>query len=94
MRYTVTHVVEPVERGIAKINKTIHRFSENVKRHEEQRKSAKDDSHLIPLNSWSRDFSELEENLTRGSVSDSGIPNGKRQHSQSKATASRIRIGR
>ncbi|KAG7032852.1 Protein LAZ1-like 1 [Cucurbita argyrosperma subsp. argyrosperma] len=94
MRYTVTHVVEPVERGIAKLNKTIHRFSENVKRHEEQRKSAKDDSHLIPLNSWSREFSEPEENLTQGSVSDSGISNCKRQHSQSKSSASRNRIGR
>lgn len=94
MRYTVTHVVEPVERGIAKLNKTIHRFSENVKRHEEQRKSAKDDSHLIPLNSWSREFSEPEENLTQGSVSDSGISNCKRQHSQSKSSTSRNRIGR
>ncbi|XP_031743271.1 protein LAZ1 homolog 1 isoform X3 [Cucumis sativus] len=94
MKYTVTHVVEPVERGIAKLNKTIHRFSENVKRHEEQRKSAKDDSHLIPLNSWSKEFSEVEENITQGSVSDSGITNGKRQHSQSKATTSRIRFGR
>lgn len=93
MRYTVTHVVEPVERGIAKLNKTIHRISENVKRHEERRKSAKDDSHLVPLNSWSRDFPELEENLTQGSLSDSGISNGKRQHSQSKAAASRIRTG-
>ena len=79
MKYTVTHVVEPVERGISKLNKTINRFSENVKRHQEQRKSAKDDSYLIPLKSWSREFSEVEENVTQGSVSDSGISNGKRQ---------------
>jgi hypothetical protein len=35
MKFTVSHVVEPVERGIAKINKTFHQTSENVKHHDE-----------------------------------------------------------
>ncbi|GMY29402.1 protein LAZ1 homolog 1-like [Fagus crenata] len=94
MKYTVSHVVEPVERGIAKINKTLHQISENVKRHEEQRRSAKDDSYLIPLNSWTREFSEVHDHLVEGSISDSGLSNGKKQHHQSKASVSRIRIGR
>ncbi|KAF5749101.1 transmembrane protein [Tripterygium wilfordii] len=94
MKYTVSHVVEPVERGLAKINKTIHQISENVKRHEEQRKSTKDDSFLIPLNSWSREFSELNDNLNEGSISDSGLANGNRQHYHPKGTASLRRSGR
>lgn len=91
MKFTVSHVVEPVERGIAKINKTFHQISENVKRHEEQRKNSKDDSYLIPMNSWSKEFSEVHDNLLEGSSSDSGMINGKRQQSQSKASLSRLR---
>ena len=78
MKYTVSHVVEPVERGFAKINKTLHQISENVKRHEEQRRSAEDDSHVIPLSSWNREFSEVHENLVEGSISDSGLSSGRR----------------
>lgn len=96
MKYTVSHVVEPVERGIAKLNKTFHQISENVKRHEEERRrNSKDDSYLIPLKSRTREFSEVHDNLVEGSFSDSGLSsNGKRQ-TQSKASASsRVRTGR
>ncbi|KAJ4831821.1 hypothetical protein Tsubulata_010192 [Turnera subulata] len=79
MKYTVSHVVEPVERGIAKINKTFHQISENVKRHEEERKrNSMDDNYLVPLNNWTREFSEARDNLLEGSVSDSDLSNGKR----------------
>lgn len=90
MKYTVSHVVQPVERGIAKINRTFHEISENVKRHEEQRRNSKDDTYLVPLNSWNREFSEVHDNLVEGSVSDSGLSNGKKQ-TQSKASSSRTR---
>lgn len=89
MKFTVSHVVEPVERGIAKINETFQQISENVKRHEERKRNTKDDSYVIPLNSWRREFSEVHDNLVEGSVSDSGLSNGKRQHYQTKATPSR-----
>lgn len=94
MKFTVSHVVEPVERGISKINKTLHQISENVKRYEQQRRNAKDDSFLIPLNSWNGEFSEIHDNLVEGSVSDSGLPSGKRHHSQSKAGSSKTKCGR
>ncbi|GAA0153379.1 transporter [Lithospermum erythrorhizon] len=71
MKFTVSHVVEPVERGIAKINKTFHQISENVKLFEERRKNSKDVSHIVPLNSWTPEFSDVQEDLTEGSVSDS-----------------------
>ncbi|KAE9445387.1 hypothetical protein C3L33_22715, partial [Rhododendron williamsianum] len=89
MKFTVSHVVEPVERGIATINKTFHQISENVKRFEEQRKNSKDDSYLIPLNTWTKEFSEVHDNLVEGSVSDSGLLEGKRPHHHTKATSSR-----
>ena len=94
MKFTVSHVVEPVERGIAKINKTFHEISENVKRRDEEwRRSTKvkDDSYLVPLRSWRAEFSDVHDRLGEGSVSDSGVPSSKRQHLQSKASASRMR---
>lgn len=79
MKFTVSHVVEPVERGIAKINRTFQDISENVKRHEKRIKSSKDDNYVIPLNSWTKEFSEVNDSIVDGSFSDSGIPEGRRQ---------------
>lgn len=90
MRFTVSHVVEPVERGLAKINKTFHQISENVKRYEERRKSSKDDTHLIPLSSGTKEFSEAHENLLQGSLSDSGVSDGKRSQFKTQ-TSSRLK---
>jgi hypothetical protein len=73
VKYTVSHVVEPMERSFTKINKTIHQISENVKQLEKQKKKAKDDSHLIPLEPWSEEFSEAHDHVVGGSVSDSGL---------------------
>lgn len=93
MKFTVSHVVEPVERGFARINKTFHQISENVKRYDEERKknNSKDDSHLIPLNSRTMEFSDVHENLLEGSVSDSGLSDAKRPLSKSKASSSRLK---
>ncbi|KAK4340912.1 hypothetical protein RND71_039413 [Anisodus tanguticus] len=81
MRFTVSHVAEPVERGIAKINRTFHQISENVKRFEERRRNSKDDSYVVPLNTWTNEFSEVHDDLAEGSMSDSGM-HGKRPHHQ------------
>ncbi|KAL5714648.1 hypothetical protein ACHQM5_016579 [Ranunculus cassubicifolius] len=78
VRYTVSHVVEPVERGIARINKTFHQISENVKEHEKRRKKSKDDTSVIPLNSWTVEFGDAHDRLVEGSVSDSGLSGAKR----------------
>lgn len=81
MKFTVSHVVEPVERGIAKINRTFHEISKNVKRHEERRRGPKDDSYLIPLNFWTKEFPEVDD-IEKGSFSDSNLINGRRQRQQ------------
>ncbi|GLT32188.1 hypothetical protein SLA2020_068740 [Shorea laevis] len=94
MKYTVSHVVEPVEKGIAKINKTFHQISENVKRHQESMRRSKDDNYLIPLSSWTGEFSDAHDNLPGGSVSDSGLHSVKRLQVQSKNAVSRTKMGR
>ncbi|RDY04226.1 Protein LAZ1-like 1, partial [Mucuna pruriens] len=91
MKFTVSHVVEPVERGIAKINKTFHQISENVKRHEQRTKNTQDDSYLVPLRSRMPEFSDVHDTMVEGSVSDSGMHSGKRQHLESKAATTRSR---
>jgi len=91
MKFTVSHVVEPVERGIAKINKTFHQISENVKRHEQRTQNTKDDCYLVPLRSRMPEFSEVHDTMGDGSFSDSGLSSGKRQHFQSKAGTTRSR---
>lgn len=70
VKFTVSHVVEPVERGIAKINKTLHQISEKVKQHERRRRKAKDDTSFVPLDSWREEC--LDAHLVEGSYSDSG----------------------
>ncbi|KAL8466957.1 hypothetical protein ACS0TY_035875 [Phlomoides rotata] len=87
MRFTVSHVVEPVERGFAKINKTFHQISENVKLFEERKKSSKDDSHLLPLKSREKEFSDVHDNFVEGSVSDSGLSDVKRPHYRSRGSS-------
>ncbi|GLU16578.1 hypothetical protein SLE2022_330050 [Rubroshorea leprosula] len=94
MKYTVSHVVEPVERGIAKINETFHQISENVKRHQEQMKRSKDDTYLIPLNSLNRELSGAHDDILEGSVSDSDLHNVKRPQLQSKNAVSKSTMGR
>ncbi|XP_010244016.1 PREDICTED: protein LAZ1 homolog 1-like [Nelumbo nucifera] len=90
MKYTVSHVVEPVERGIAKINETFHQISENVKHHEKRKRNSKDDSYLIPMNSWTTEFSEAHDHFLEGSISDSGL--ARRKHNLlSRATSSQRR---
>lgn len=72
VKFTVSHVVEPVERGIARINETFHQISENMKQHEKRKRKAKDDSYLIPMMSWSEEFVDVD-HLPEGSFSDSGL---------------------
>ncbi|KAD6119417.1 hypothetical protein E3N88_10688 [Mikania micrantha] len=86
MKFTVSHVVEPVERGLAKINRTFHEISENVRRHEDRRRGPKDDSSLIPLNSWTNEFPCVDD-VEKGSFSDSNLTNARRQRQQSKLTS-------
>ncbi|XP_074564695.1 protein LAZ1 homolog 1-like isoform X2 [Curcuma longa] len=87
VKFTVSHVVEPVERGIAKINKTLHQISENVKQHERSRRKAKDDTSFVPLDSWREEC--FDAHLVEGSYSDSGRPSSKKWQANAKSVGSR-----
>ena len=67
MKFTVSHVVEPMERGIAKINEKFQQISDNVRRKEQKqrrrRQKTMDDCYLVPL----------RDHLPEGSVSDSSL---------------------
>ncbi|KAG0491240.1 hypothetical protein HPP92_004638 [Vanilla planifolia] len=88
VKFTVSHVVEPMERGIARLNKTIHQISENIKQHEMRKRKAKDDSDLIPLRTWTKEFSEARDHVAEGSFSDSGLSRKKTKTVDSKARLS------
>ncbi|KAJ1694427.1 hypothetical protein LUZ63_011125 [Rhynchospora breviuscula] len=90
VKYTVSHVVEPVERGIARINETIHIISKNVKKIEKRKKKSKDDSYLIPLQSTS---SEFHHPIPEGSFSDSGLNRFKPSRSKKSTIAREFEIG-
>ncbi|KAL0360333.1 UNVERIFIED_CONTAM: protein LAZ11 [Sesamum radiatum] len=91
MMFTVSHVVEPVERGLAKINRTFHQISENMRLYGLHKKKSKDDSYLIPLNTWTTEFSDVHDELVEGSLSDSGLFDCKRRHYPFKRSSSRFK---
>ncbi|XP_049937192.1 protein LAZ1 homolog 1 isoform X4 [Nymphaea colorata] len=93
VKFTVSHVVEPVERGITRMNETFSQISENVKRLERRKKNSKDDSYLVPMQSWSGD----SKNRTYESLSDSGLSGRKRSQNpddECGSTDNRSRRGR
>ncbi|KAK4387372.1 protein LAZ11 [Sesamum angolense] len=59
--------------------------------YEERKRNSKDDSHLVPLNSRTKEFSDVHDDLIEGSVSDSGLSDGKRPHHKFKASSSRLK---
>ncbi|KAL6527505.1 hypothetical protein OROGR_016595 [Orobanche gracilis] len=88
LKFTVSHVIEPVERGMARINRTFHQISENVKKYEERMKKSKDDSHLVPLKPRTEEFSDVHDELIEGSASDSGLYDAKKSHHRYKLSSS------
>lgn len=90
VKFTVSHVVEPVERGIARLNETLQQISESVKQHEMRKRKAKDDSYLIPLPSWTKEFSDAHEQISEGSFSDTGLSRKKTKSATFKARMSDV----
>ncbi|KAJ8561115.1 hypothetical protein K7X08_027305 [Anisodus acutangulus] len=77
LKFTVTQVVEPVEKGIQKL----HKISQNIKKHDKWRKT-KDDS--APTR---RVIRGIDDPLLNGSVSDSGTKRRKKHRKKSEYTS-------
>ncbi|KAL4183924.1 hypothetical protein AMTRI_Chr11g157530 [Amborella trichopoda] len=80
VKFTVSHAVEPVERGLVKINETFHQISENIKQQGKRKRTSIDDSYIIPMHPWRNEFSGITDQYLEGSISDSGLDVGKRYH--------------
>ncbi|PKI33114.1 hypothetical protein CRG98_046489 [Punica granatum] len=77
VKFTVTQAVEPVEKGITKFNEKLHKISQNIKRHDKDRRRTKDDSY-IASSSTQRVIRGIDDPLLNGSFSDSGVSRTKK----------------
>ncbi|CAH9099279.1 unnamed protein product [Cuscuta epithymum] len=74
VKFTVTHAVEPMEKGFTRFNEKLQKISENMK-HDKRGRRAKDDSCVATTTSSSqtpRVIRGIDDPLLNGSVSDSG----------------------
>ncbi|CAN1307844.1 Protein LAZ1 [Linum perenne] len=82
VKFTVTQAVEPVEKGITKFNAKLHKISENIRKHDKDKKRTKDDSCLSSPSA--RVIRGIDDPLLNGSVSDSGAIRTKKHHQRRK----------
>ncbi|WOK98412.1 protein LAZ1 [Canna indica] len=80
LKFTVTHAVEPVEKGFTRFNKKLHKISENIRKHEKSKLATKDDS---IVGSSSTVVRGIDDPLLTGSISDSGVKRGRRNRRKS-----------
>ncbi|XP_074562577.1 protein LAZ1-like [Curcuma longa] len=78
LKFTVTHAVEPMEKGFTRFNRKLHRFSENIRKHEKGKLKTKDDSSM-GSSSLAKRVRGIDDPLLNGSVSDSAAKRGRRQ---------------
>ncbi|XP_024031366.1 protein LAZ1 isoform X2 [Morus notabilis] len=86
VKFTVTQAVEPVEKGITKFNEKLHKISQNIKKHEKDKKRTKDDSCIGPPPAR-RVIRGIDDPLLNGSISDSGVSRGKKHRRKSGYTS-------
>ncbi|XP_010935262.1 protein LAZ1 [Elaeis guineensis] len=87
LKFTVTHAVEPMEKGLTKFNEKLHKISQNIKKHEKERKRVKDDSCISSSSPTRRVIRGIDDPLLNGSVSDTGAFRGRRHRRKSGYTS-------
>ena len=85
VKFTVNQAVEPVEKGITKFNEKLHKISENIKRHDKDKRKTQDDSCITT--SDPRVIRGIDDPLLNGSVSDGGFARGKKHRRKSGYTS-------
>ncbi|KAB1997707.1 hypothetical protein ES319_D12G042000v1 [Gossypium barbadense] len=85
VKFTVNQAVEPVEKGITKFNEKLHKISQNIKRHDKDRRKTKDDSCITTT--ARRVIRGIDDPLLHGSISDSGIGRGRKHRRRSGYTS-------
>ena len=79
VKFTVNQAVEPVEKGITKFNEKLHKISQNIKKHDKDKRRTKDDS-FVGSPPARRVIRGIDDPLLHGSISDSGVSRGKKHH--------------
>ncbi|KAI3947788.1 hypothetical protein MKX01_034453 [Papaver californicum] len=80
VKFTVTHAVEPMEKGFTRFNEKIHKISQNIKKHDKEKRRAKDDSCVSTSSPTRRVIHGIDDPLLNGSFSDSGVVRTKKHH--------------
>ena len=85
VKFTVHQAVKPVEKGITRFNEKLHTITQNMKKHDMDRRT-RDDSCIVssPAKKVIRGIDGLR---LDGSVSDSGISRGKKHRRKSGYTS-------
>ncbi|KAG6651527.1 protein LAZ1-like isoform X1 [Carya illinoinensis] len=87
VKFTVTQAVEPVEKGFTRFGEKLQKISQNMKRHDRDRRRTKDDS-CIAISSPTRTVIRgIDDPLLYGSMSDSGFSKGKKHRRKSGYTS-------
>ncbi|RZS12392.1 hypothetical protein BHM03_00043831 [Ensete ventricosum] len=85
LKFTVTHAVEPMEKGLTRFNQKLHKISQNIRKHDKKLRT-KDDS-CIGSSSPTRRVHGIDDSLLDGSISDSGSKRGRRHRWKSGYTS-------
>ncbi|URE28610.1 hypothetical protein MUK42_18201 [Musa troglodytarum] len=84
-KFTVTQAVEPVEKSFTRLNEKLHRISENIKKHDKDRRKARDDSCITsPMR---RAVRGIDDPLLNGTTSDGGVSRGRQRSRKSGCTS-------
>lgn len=86
VKFTVNQAVEPVEKGITRFNEKLHKISQNMKRHDKDRRT-QDDSCIASSSPARRVIRGIDDPLLNGSVSDSGVSRTKKHGRKSGYTS-------
>ncbi|XP_078161009.1 organic solute transporter ostalpha protein (DUF300) [Carex rostrata] len=78
LKFTVNQAVEPMEKGLTKINEKLHKISQKINKHEKKR--PKDDSCIVSTASLKKSIRGIDDPVLNGSFSDSGTTSGGRRH--------------
>ncbi|OAY67456.1 protein LAZ1 isoform X1 [Ananas comosus] len=72
LKFTVTHAVEPMEKGFTRINEKLHKISQNIKKHEKDgKRTTKDDSCIGSSSLTRKVIRGIDDPLLNGTVGDS-----------------------
>ncbi|KAG0453312.1 hypothetical protein HPP92_025976 [Vanilla planifolia] len=87
LKFTVTHAVEPMEKGFTKFNEKLLKISQNIKKHEKEKRRSKDDSCIRSSSPTRRIIRGIDDPLLNGAVIDSGASRGRRHRRKSGYTS-------